>query len=126
MEATTSKDTPRDGDNRIQSLIERGEEAGCINLSELAELTQALELEPEAVESLYESIHARGIDLSDDCARQDSREGSYGNDDLATQTTDALQLFLNEVSRHRLLTAGRGGRRSRSASSAATRRRRSA
>jgi RNA polymerase primary sigma factor len=90
---------------RIQQLIERGEEAGCLNLSEVAELSQALELEPDEVESLYELIHGRGIELSDDCAREGGREGSYGNGELATQTTDALQLFLNEVSRHRLLTA---------------------
>src|SRR5205085_8444191 len=54
---------------------------------------------------VYEQIQSRGIDLTDDCARQDGKEGSYGNDELAVQTTDALQLFLNEVSRHRLLTA---------------------
>jgi RNA polymerase primary sigma factor len=101
MEVSTLDGSER----RIQDLIERGEEAGCINLSELAELTHAMDLDSEAVESLYESIHARGIDLSDDCARQGSREGSYANADLATQTTDALQLFLNEVSRHQLLTA---------------------
>jgi RNA polymerase primary sigma factor len=92
-------------ESRIQQLIERGEEAGCLNLSEVAELSRTLELEPEDVESLYERIHARGIDLTDDCARKASGEGSYGNGELATQTTDALQLFMNEVSRHRLLTA---------------------
>jgi RNA polymerase primary sigma factor len=101
MEAGTSEG--REG--RIQELVERGEEAGCINLSELAEATQALELEPDEVESVYELINSRGIELSDDCARLGSREGSYGNGELAVQTTDALQLFLNEVSRHRLLTA---------------------
>jgi RNA polymerase primary sigma factor len=92
-------------DTRIRDLIERGEEAGCLNLSEVAEAVQGLELEPEEVDSVYEQIRSRGIDLSDDCARSDSREGSYVNGELATQTTDALQLFLNEVSRHRLLTA---------------------
>jgi RNA polymerase primary sigma factor len=92
-------------ESRIKTLIDRGEEAGCLNLSEVAEVTQELELEPEDVESVYEQIHKRGIDLSDDCARQGSRDGSYANRDLAVQTTDALQLFLNEVSRHRLLTA---------------------
>jgi RNA polymerase primary sigma factor len=92
-------------DRRIQELIEHGEEAGCLNLSEVAELTQALDLDSEEVESVYERIHGRGIDLTDDCARQDGREGSYSNHDLATQTTDVLQLFMNEVSRHRLLTA---------------------
>jgi RNA polymerase primary sigma factor len=92
-------------ERRIRELIEQGEEAGCLNLSEVAEVTQELELEPDEVEAVYERINARGIELSDDCARQGSRDGSYANRDLAVQTTDALQLFLNEVSRHRLLTA---------------------
>jgi RNA polymerase primary sigma factor len=92
-------------DSRLETLIDRGQEAGCLNLSEVAELTQELDLDPHEVEALYDRIHARGIELSDDCARQGSRDGSYGNRELATQTTDALQLFLNEVSRHRLLTA---------------------
>jgi RNA polymerase primary sigma factor len=92
-------------DSRIQTLIDRGEEAGCLNLSEVAETVQGLDLEPEKVEEIYEQIHRRGIDLTDDCARADGQEGSYANGELAVQTTDALQLFLNEVSRHRLLTA---------------------
>jgi RNA polymerase primary sigma factor len=101
MEAATA-DTR---EKRLRELIEHGEEAGCLNLSQVGEITQELELEPDDVESLYERINARGIELSDDCARQGSRDGSYANPDLAVQTTDALQLFLNEVSRHRLLTA---------------------
>ena len=101
MEAATANTREK----RLRELIEHGEEAGCLNLSEVGEITQELELEPDDVESLYERIHARGIELSDDCARQGSRDGSYANQDLAVQTTDALQLFLNEVSRHRLLTA---------------------
>jgi RNA polymerase primary sigma factor len=101
VEAETSEGRER----RIRELIEQGEEAGCLSLSEVAEVTRELELEPDDVESLYEQIHAREIELSDDCARRASRDGSYGNQELAVQTTDALQLFLNEVSRHRLLTA---------------------
>jgi RNA polymerase primary sigma factor len=92
-------------ESRIQTLIDRGEETGCLNLSEVAEVVQSLDLESDEVESVYEQIQSRGIDLSDDCARQGGQEGSYANDELAVQTTDALQLFLNEVSRHRLLTA---------------------
>ena len=53
-------------DTRIARLIDRGEEAGCLNLSEVAETVQSLELESDEVESVYEQIHARGIDLSDD------------------------------------------------------------
>src|SRR2546430_3074873 len=91
-------------ERRIQELIECGEEAGCLNLSEVAEVIQGLELEPEDVDPVYEQIRGRGIDLSDDCARAGGGDGSYANAELATQTTDALQLFLNEVSRYRLLT----------------------
>jgi RNA polymerase primary sigma factor len=97
MEAST--------DRQIATLLERGEELGCLNLSEVAEVVQKLELEPEQVESLYDDLHSRGIDLTDDCARTDAGDGSYANQELASTTTDALQLFLNEVSRHRLLTA---------------------
>src|ERR1700716_3136237 len=92
-------------ESRIQNLIDRGEEAGCLNLSEVAEVVQGIDLEPEEVDAIYDRIRGRGIELGGDCARQGGREGSYANGELASQTTDALQLFLNEVSRHRLLTA---------------------
>jgi RNA polymerase primary sigma factor len=92
-------------ESRIQDLIDRGEEAGCLNLSEVAELVQGFDSEADEVDAIYDRIRGRGIELSDDCARQGGREGSYGNGELATQTTDALQLFLNEISRHPLLTA---------------------
>jgi RNA polymerase primary sigma factor len=89
----------------IQALLDRGEEEGCINLSELTELTQELELSEEQAGELQEEIERRGIDLSDDCGRQQSEPLRVGNEELAGITTDALQLFLNEVRRHPLLTA---------------------
>src|SRR5919201_6475561 len=90
---------------RIQALLDRGEEEGCINLSELTELAQELELSEEQAGELQEEIERRGIDLSDDCGRQQSEPLRVGNEELAGITTDALQLFLNEVRRHPLLTA---------------------
>ncbi len=90
----------------IAALIERGEEGGCINLSEFNELTQSLGLEDEDVEDLYERIEASGVDLTDDCARGDAATRvTYTNRELATATTDAFQLFMNDVSRYPLLTA---------------------
>src|SRR3712207_3037324 len=46
----------------------------------------------------------RGIELTDDCGRN-VEDSTYVNGDLATTTTDALQLFLNEAGRYPLLTA---------------------
>jgi RNA polymerase primary sigma factor len=93
------------GQAEIAALLERGEETGCIDLSKLNELTQALDLDEEQVDELYERIERRGIELSDDCGRREASSVTYTNTELASATTDTLQLFLNEVARHRLLTA---------------------
>jgi RNA polymerase primary sigma factor len=89
----------------FRALLVRGEENGCINLSELADHARALELGDDELESLHERIEARGIELSDDCGRTDVEVTSYQPDELAGTTTDALQLFLNELRRFPLLSA---------------------
>src|SRR6266540_1548616 len=70
--------------DRLTALIDRAEEQGCVNLSQLDE---------------------RGIELSDDCGRIRDDDTTFVNGDLAHATTDALQLFLNEAGRYKLLTA---------------------
>ncbi len=83
-----------------------GERDGCLSLSEVADAIQSLELEDDEVSELYGEIERRGIDLDDNCGRTvETNEPTYVNGDLAISTTDALQLFLNEVGRYRLLTA---------------------
>jgi RNA polymerase primary sigma factor len=89
---------------QVKTLIERGEEAGCVNLSEFNQLVQTLELEDDEVQTILERLDDREIDLTDDCGRA-TGDATYVNGDLANSTTDALQLFLNEVGRHPLLTA---------------------
>ena len=89
---------------QVEALLDRGDDQGCVNLSEFNQLIHALDLEEEEVDSLYERFEERGIDLTDDCGRE-SVEARYLNGELAVSTTDALQLFMNEVGRHRLLTA---------------------
>jgi len=87
----------------IAALVDRGEQLGCLDLSEVDELAQALELEDDDVGRLYEQIEARNIDLRDDCGRE-AEPAPVDDVALASATTDTLQLFLNEIGRHRLLT----------------------
>ena len=89
----------------IDALFERGEEQGCVNLSELADLIQELELSEDDGQALADRLEARGIELSDDCGRQAAEPVHYDNVELATITSDTLQLFLRDVRRHPLLTA---------------------
>jgi RNA polymerase primary sigma factor len=93
-------------DERLQSLLEQGEEVGCLNLSAVNEFLQEADLDQEQVEGFFEQLEERHIALTDDCARTDAGEdSSYVNGELAAATTDALQLFLNEAGRYKLLTA---------------------
>src|SRR2546429_3300227 len=92
-------------DERLQALLEQGEEAGCLNLSAVNEFLQEADLDQEQVEGFFEQLEERHIPLTDDCARANAEEGTYVNSELATATTDALQLFLNEAGRYKLLTA---------------------
>jgi RNA polymerase primary sigma factor len=103
--ASDSTDT---GDTSFQAaltrLSERGEQAGCVDLSEVNALAETLGLDETDVDSLLERLGQQGIEVSDDCARDGAGEGTYVNDGLASSTTDALRLFLNEISRYPLLT----------------------
>jgi RNA polymerase primary sigma factor len=90
-------------DGAIAALLDRGEVQGCIDLSEIDELSQSLELDDGDLGRVYQSLDARGIELRDDCGR-DVPATPIDDAALATVTTDTLQLFLNEIGRHRLLT----------------------
>ena len=91
-------------DERVNTLLELGERDGCLELSEVALVINEAELDDDEAEGLYEEIQRREIDLTDDCGRQQP-DSTYVNGDLAEATTDALQLFLNEMGKYRLLTA---------------------
>jgi RNA polymerase primary sigma factor len=92
-------------ERRLEALVERGEEQGCVDLSEVAQLAHELGLGDEDAEALHDRLEARGIEVSDDCGRADPLAAHYNNDELAAMTSDTLQLFLRDVRRHALLSA---------------------
>jgi RNA polymerase primary sigma factor len=96
---------PDDQRDEIAALLAAGEREGCLELSEVARVIDALVLDEDDVERLYEDIQKREIELADDCGRAAAPGSTYVNGDLAESTTDALQLFLNQVGRYKLLTA---------------------
>jgi RNA polymerase primary sigma factor len=90
---------------RVDALYERGEDQGCINLSELSDLIRDLELDEEEVGDLHTRLESAGIEITDDCGRADATPTRLEPQQFAGTTTDALQLFLNELGRYPLLTA---------------------
>ena len=90
--------------DQIATFVDHGVETGCVEISELNELVDQLHLGDEEVANLYERLEEHHVEVSDDCGREKA-ESTYINGDLAHATTDALQLFLNEMARYPLLTA---------------------
>jgi RNA polymerase primary sigma factor len=76
-----------------------------VHLSDVEALAESHELSDEEMGALADEFERRGIDVLDDCVRGDAAYAAYSNGELATATTDSLQLFLNEIGRYPLLTA---------------------
>ena len=93
-------------------MLERGEEAGCLQFSEIAEAVEELSLDEDRVEALYQEAQRRGITLAEDCSERGEgsqaegpSEGTYTPEMFADATSDSLQIFLRDISQRRLLTA---------------------
>lgn len=89
----------------VQSLLDEGEERGCISVAELADLVTKLDLDEEAEQAVAAEAADREIRITEDCGRSQVSSATYLSGELAAVTTDALSLFLREVRRHPLLTA---------------------
>ena len=87
------------------ALVEQWEQDGCVTFSELESAVAAGELDDELLDDVHIELDRRGIEVTDDCVREGAGDSGYSNGELATVTTDSLQLFLNEIGRYPLLTA---------------------
>src|SRR4051794_10409932 len=90
-------------EERVATLIEAGRPANCVELSEVDSLVQDLNLSEEEADLVHERVESAGLLIEDDCGRVAEQAG-YRNEELAEQTTDALQLFFNEMRKYPLLT----------------------
>jgi RNA polymerase primary sigma factor len=87
----------------LSELLARAEDQGFLSTAEVDAIARERELPPERIAELYDALDERGIEVE----REDEAQAPvvrYSIDDIAHQTTDALQLFLNEAGRYRLLT----------------------
>src|SRR4051794_34622121 len=91
--------------NPVEDLLERGEAAGWIELSEVAETIDEAGLDEEGIEALYAEAQRRGISVANRGEREESPEGAYTPELFAEATSDSLQIFLRDIAQRRLLTA---------------------
>jgi RNA polymerase primary sigma factor len=88
----------------VTTLLRSGREIGCVNDSDLERVVDELDLDTDQVDALVARLNEDGIEVRDDCGVHSRPLTAVTNGELAGYTTDALQLFMNEAGRHRLLT----------------------
>src|SRR3954470_20493959 len=91
-------------EERVAALIEGGRPVDCVDLSEVDSLVQETNLSDEEEQAVHERIEGAGLSIEDDCGKQAAEPAGYRNGELAETTTDALQLFFNEMRKYPLLS----------------------
>src|SRR3954470_3446890 len=95
---------PREGAPAdLDAFVEPAAEAGRVSHEWIEDFAREHERAPEQLADLYDRLEDRGVEC-EDCGRTEVEPTRFSIDYLAHQTTDAMQLFLNESGRHRLLT----------------------
>jgi RNA polymerase sigma factor (sigma-70 family) len=98
----TARAVEASGRRCVRAAGDIRDEAHCRSL--VGRAVEDLELVPEQAQMLQARLEEEGIEVRDDCGLADTPPTAVSPHDLATYTTDALQLFLNEAGRHPLLT----------------------
>jgi RNA polymerase primary sigma factor len=89
----------------VQQLLEQADQSGTVRTTELAELVDVHSLDELEHEMLRGELEQRGIDVVEVPTAVEEPPPPVPLPVPEETTTDALQLFLREAGRHRLLTA---------------------
>ncbi len=87
----------------IVDLLDRSRKRGRADLADVDATVQAAGLDEERTTELWDTLEEEGVPVEADPGR-DAPPTRYTPRELDHHTTDALQQYLNEIGRHRLLT----------------------
>jgi RNA polymerase primary sigma factor len=59
--------------NKIKELIEKGKSKGVLTYKEIMDMLEEVDLQPEQIEKIYETLESLGIDVMDENSRRRDR-----------------------------------------------------
>ena len=113
--------TPANGEAKIHELLETGKKAGKITAKQLLEVTESLNLEPDQIDKLYDTLEAMNIevidedfliDIPDDVVPDAEELEEITEDEIVDPESlvdnfaidDPVRMYLKEIGKVNLLT----------------------
>jgi RNA polymerase primary sigma factor len=93
--------------SRIKELIEKGKSKGVLTYKEIMDMLEEIDLQPEQIEKVYETLESLGIDVMDEVAEEEASP----EEDLSlsipegVSIDDPVRMYLKEIGKVPLLSA---------------------
>jgi RNA polymerase primary sigma factor len=90
--------------DEVAAFLEEAEEHGVVDVVALDSVAAELDLDDEELAALRSELETHGVEIAPEEQATDDEVGGPRTE-LAVVATDSLTLFMNEIGRHKLLTA---------------------
>ena len=93
---------------KIKELIEKGKSKGVLTYKEIMDMLEEVELEPEQIEKIYETLETLGIDVLDDTTQEEDSDEQKSKDlsvPEGVSIDDPVRMYLKEIGKVPLLSA---------------------